>query len=159
MSQVLCGVEDCRYINGEICTACMIELGDDGICMSVENYLDNAEYQVEYYIAVKAFDGKQGRARKSGKEIVINGEIFYTKDSPCSDEEHTYVTHSRTGYLCGTVKDVKEHFDEFMRRQSHVKDVNCLPLVEFDDMKRRYFYVDEQIDVDFSFGDYNKMDR
>lgn len=141
MTDIICGIENCRYINGEICTACMIELDDDGICMTAEKYLDNEEYQMVYYKAVKAFDGKIGRAISIGKKITINEEDFYTKDSPCSDDNHTYITHGRTGYFCGTVKEIKEHFEEFIRRQSAVENIEHFPLVEFDDMKREYFYI------------------
>lgn len=141
MTEVLCGIENCRYINGEKCAACMIELDDDGLCMTAEKYLDSEEYQTVYYKAVKTFGGKIGRALSVGKKITINGEDFYTKNSPYSDDAHTYITHGRTGYYCGTVKDIKEHFKEFINRQSVYKNVEQFPLAEFDNMNREYFYI------------------
>ncbi|MCI8589701.1 MAG: hypothetical protein HFE77_03205 [Clostridiales bacterium] len=144
MTEILCGNTECRYLNGNICTACMIELDDDGYCLSTETYSNAPEYQEEYYIAVRAIDGGNGRARKQGKKITIGGEDFFTQSPPHSDNKHTYVTHGRTGYLCGTVDELNKRFDAFKVSQMDVVNVMNLPLVEFDETKRKYVYVQER---------------
>ena len=121
-------------------------MDDDGTCLDFVDFRKKPEYQTEYYIAVEACDGKIGRARRLGRKISINGEDFFTKYSPCSDEEHTYITHGRTGCYCGTVKHIKGRFKEFMRRQIEMPYVMNLPLVEFDETKREYVYVKEDVE-------------
>ena len=68
MPTIWCYMENCRYLKNNECTAQMVEIDDDGSCSTFEDYLQTAEYQNEYYIAVKAQNGKPARALKKGKK-------------------------------------------------------------------------------------------
>lgn len=139
MTEVVCGKDNCQYSNGGTCTLSLIELDGNGNCMDFMDFLKKPEYQTEYFIVVRACDNKLGRARRFGRKIVINGVDFFTNNSPSSNENHTYITHGRTGYACGTVKYIKENFEEFMRLQHDKPDVMSLPLVDLTRQKSIMF--------------------
>ena len=96
------------------------------------------QYKAEYFIAVNTKDKRRGRAAKRGKKITINGIEFFTDSPPLEGENAIYITHARTGLACGTVELVKKHWEQFIKAQEKVADINTLPLAEYDEKSRKY---------------------
>ena len=138
MAKVLCNNEECKYLKGNECMADMIELDVYDSCGTFENYKDDKEYKAEYFIAVNTKNKRCGRAAKRGKKITINGIEFFTDSPPLEGENAIYITHARTGLACGTVELVKKHWEQFMKAQEKVADINTLPLAEYDKTSREY---------------------
>lgn len=146
MPAIWCYKNNCSYCDSNFrCLADDVEINEGGECDTFEDYLTLTEYRDEYFIRVKVGDGKQhAKAIKRGKRLDVNGVAFYTNSSPRESEEKTFVTHGRTGYYCASLAWVKQHFDEFLKMQESISDVDTLPLAEPDDMGRGYHLVDEQ---------------
>lgn len=138
MPSVWCYNEECKYLKDNECMADMIELDEYGACGTFENYKDDKEYKAEYFIAVNTKDKRHGRAAKRGKKITINGIEFFTDSPPLEGENAIYITHARTGLACGTVELVKKHWEQFIKAQEKVADINTLPLAEYDEKTRKY---------------------
>lgn len=138
MPSVWCYNEECKYLKGNECMADMIELDEYDACGTFENYKDDKEYKAEYFIAVNTKDKRHGRAAKRGKKITINGIEFFTDSPPLEGENAIYITHARTGLTCGTVELVKKHWEQFIKAQEKVADINTLPLAEYDEKSRKY---------------------
>ncbi len=138
MPSVWCYNEECKYLKSNECMADMIELDEYDACSTFENYKDDKEYKAEYFIAVNTKDKRRGRAAKRGKKITINGIEFFTDSPPLEGENAIYITHARTGLACGTVELVKKHWEQFIKAQEKVADINTLPLAEYDEKSRKY---------------------
>lgn len=138
MPSVWCYNEECKYLKDNECMADMIELDEYGACGTFENYKDDKEYKAEYFIAVNTKDKRHGRAAKRGKKITINGNEFFTDSPTLEGENAIYITHARTGLACGTVELVKKHWEQFIKAQEKVADINTLPLAEYDEKTRKY---------------------
>ena len=54
-----------------------------------------------------------------------------------------FITHGRSGLACSTVEFIKNNWERFMKSQAYVQDVDTLPLVEYDDKQRKFFYKKE----------------
>ena len=143
MPKIWCYMENCKYLNCNECTASMVEIDEDNTCATFEDYTQDAAYQSEYYIAVKACDGKVARALRKGKKITINEVDFFTDSPPLADDSSTYLTHGRSGFACSTVEFIKNHWEQFTKSQAYTQDVNILPLAEYDEKQRKYVYKKE----------------
>ena len=143
MPSIWCYMENCKYLKCNECTADMVEIDDDNTCATFEDYTQEKAYQDKYYIAVKACDGKAARAQRRGKKVTINGVNFFTDCPPLADDNSTYITHELSGLACGTIENIKTHWDYFIEKQANLQDVATLPLVEYDEKQRKYIYKKE----------------
>ena len=137
MPTVLCRESLCRYSDelGE-CQKEIISLGTDLGCNDFEYSYEmlNREYQKLYtenfYKCVRnetASDkDKQFKKMCKGEKIIINDVAFYTDSTGCLREER-YLTHGRTGRLCGTEEFVSKNFEHIIKTQKKLPDVTSLP--------------------------------
>lgn len=141
MVNVICNQTDCIYNNGNECTKENITL--DFGCEDYADYLDTAEYQEEYFIRVKACDGKEAKAVQRGKKIVFRGFTFYTRDH-LKKSEIVIITEMRTGFNCGDFERLKnepERWEKFISAVHKISDCANLPLTEYDVTTKQYEYI------------------
>ena len=132
--KIICHNDKCAYYQrGDRCSKSIVHISEGGECDDGYNYLALAEYQEYYWKAIQfeTKDGKEiiGRLGVYGKKIEINGYEFFTDSPPTSDEDHTRITHARTGYFVGTVSSVKKGWDVVMTRLAYVPDVLKYPII------------------------------
>lgn len=93
---MLCYNETCTYNNGQCRCAKNSEvvLDDNGFCDDFKNYLNEAEYQNEFYMyCTKLKDGKAYKKCCYGAKRTLNGITFYYTDhflrdkTPCTEEK------------------------------------------------------------------------
>lgn len=143
MTRVYCTNVECLHNDGCMCSLDTISVGDDyGFgCDDYEDYLDKPEYQTEFFIRVKAVDGKEAKAFRCGKKIEYCGYVFYTTDNEKTTD--ITVTEERTGMGCGYFERLKDPkwFKRFEEACKKISDVEDLPLTEYNSKTRKYEYV------------------
>ena len=152
MTKVFCTNTDCVSCEDYNCTKEFISIGDNEefICQDYQNYRDTAEYQDEFYIAVKTKDGKKAKAVKKGKKIECNGVIFYTTEKDITSES-IMVTDKKTGLLCRLdMLQKPAMWEKYLEISKTTPNVQTLPLAEWNEKSREYIIKDEGNDNDES---------
>lgn len=136
MPLVRCQHTDCIYCNiagGFECKAAEITIGEewDEGCSGYEDYLDQPDYQNEYWIAVKTKSGEVAKAKVyRGKRIEHEGRVFYTsdrlEDGPCF-----LITDAETGVNCGLYALLEDQFDQICEQAAKYPKVETLPEAEW----------------------------
>ena len=136
MPLVQCQHTDCIYCNiagGFECKAAEITIGEewDEGCSGYEDYLDQPDYQNEYWIAVKTKSGEVAKAKVyRGKRIEHEGRVFYTsdrlEDGPCF-----LITDAETGVNCGLYALLEDQFDQICEQAAKYPKVETLPEAEW----------------------------
>lgn len=97
MTDILCDEVNCIWYKNEECDAGKIVCSCDG-CRTFQDYMDLPEYQCEYWEAIVRKSKKDiVRKRRKGKEVMVNGVKFYTRDNMKWGERCIYLTDARTG--------------------------------------------------------------
>ena len=145
--KVYCNNTECTgYVDGE-CTRDFINIGDNecDVCEDYEHYSETADYQHEFYICVKAKDGRKAKAVKKGKPIEINGVIFYTTD----DDRRTdfmMVTDVKTGLIINfSMLQVDKWWQMYLEESQKQPDVRSCPLAEWDERSREYIIKESEV--------------
>lgn len=63
-----------------------------------------------------------------------NEECKYLKGNECMADMIELDEYD----ACGTVELVKKHWEQFIKAQEKVADINTLPLAEYDEKSRKY---------------------
>ena len=142
--QVNCYNTDCMYLTVfNTCGNNYISLDDEGVCDSFLHYITDKEYQEKYFIAVKTANGKKGKALKHGKKLEIFGYTFFTSDNYKLLGEQSRVTEERTGFLCGSIAQLKAHFEKFKMLESKEPSCSSYPLCEYNENIGKYIPQEE----------------
>ena len=135
---ILCRVEDCRYMECGFCKQGDISISEDLECEDYESYLDTEEWKKTFWKRMKDDDNKCAcRVKYYGKPIEINGRIFFAE----SKSEYARLTDELTGYSSGTKAFIKDNFDKLLELASKVEEpLHELPIATYDEQKRVFTY-------------------
>lgn len=93
--------------------------------------MDLPEYQCEYWEAIVRKSKKDiVRKRRKGKEVMVNGVKFYTRNNMKWGERCIYLTDARTGIMVGDMKTLKERWDWYIDAIKTHRDVMEFPEME-----------------------------
>ena len=150
MPRIYCVNSDCVSCTDGECTRDFISIGnnDCDICEDYENYRDTAEYKNEFFMCVKAKDGRTAKALKKGKLIKYNGINFYTTDDDRRPDFMT-VTDIRTGLRISfnMLKDEK-WWQRYLEQSKKHPDVQTYPLAEWNENSREYIIKESECDAE-----------
>lgn len=140
MPRVYCANSDCiGCVDGE-CIRDFISIGDNecDICEDYESYRETAEYQHEFFMCVKAKDGRTAKAVKKGKLIEYKGVVFYTTDND-RRPDFMDVTDKKTGLrISFALLQDEKWWQRYLEASKIRPDVQSYPLAEWDERSRKY---------------------
>ncbi len=128
MTTIKCESVECKYNENGICGTIDILIDADAQCYTYEPYFESSEYQSEYWIACHE-NSLSYREKKRGKKIIINGTEFFTQDD-IRREKDAILTDKYSGYVCGTIDDLKNNWDTFLSKRENLPDVMTLSVLE-----------------------------
>lgn len=147
MPKVYCTNSECTgYVDGE-CIKDYISIGDNeyDICEDYECYRETAEYQHEFFICVKAKDGRTAKAVKEGKLIEYKGVAFYTTDDD-RRPDFMNVTDIRTGLgMSFAMLQDEKWWQMYLKQSKKQPDVQTYPLAEWDERSRAYIIKEGEV--------------
>lgn len=107
---VYCYRKECKYYKDVMCCLDAIDINYDGTCDDFEHFRNAPEYKQKYWIAkINIKTGKQTKALRYGKKVIIDGIDFYTHDDTRLSDKMICLIHARTGRAVGTMDYVKEN--------------------------------------------------
>ncbi|MEE1303119.1 MAG: hypothetical protein UHD64_10090 [Bacteroidales bacterium] len=147
MPRVYCANSDCISCENNECIRDFISIGDNecDICEDYEKYNETADYQHEFFVCVKAKDGRTAKAVKKGKLIEYKGVAFYTTDDD-RKPDFMMVTDVRTGLgINFSMLQVEKWWQMYLEKSKEQPDVQTYPLAEWDERSREYIIKESEV--------------
>lgn len=147
MAEIKCYADTCKYWQeGNYCSCIEIEINEYSKCDSYVYYKESEKWQTLFWKSMHDAKDKNkiGRVKYFGKEIEIEGRIFYVEGK----SSFSPVTDKETGRYCGELWEVNN--PRFVKKIAELAKnyppVMSLPIAKCDKETRELIFIEEHED-------------